>query len=151
MSLQGVPARSLLAIPGRGGAYLVDLRTLPPEVQRVLEGLADSVHARIEALHRATDFALIQMGASFGFVNLVGLSGSTQEALNFGKYGMPVAGSTQFTWSFGATEPDAGYGIQLTLNGPNTMPTIMKFTDRVRVDFGAVTPAGLKADLLLYR
>src|SRR3990172_1030741 len=148
MSLQGLPARPLLAIPGRGGAYLVDPTSLPPEARRAIESLADSIHGRIDALHRATDLALVQIGSSFGFVNLVGLSGSTQEARNFCRVGMPLGGSTQFTWNFAATEVDSSYGIQLTLNGPNTMPTVMKFIDRVRLDFGTVTPAGLKADLM---
>lgn len=152
MSLLGVAGRPLLPILSPGGAYLVAVRELPEQEQRALLAIYDDLHGQILTVRRVLDITITDHVANAaGFASVIGIGGSTQPANNFSLVALPVAGSTQFTWAFGATEADTTYGIALGLSGPNTLPTVMKFVDRVRLDFGAVTPAGLQADMLLFR
>jgi len=152
VSLLGAGGRPFLPVLTTGGSYLVAVRDLPEQEQRAITAAYEDLHGQIVALRRALEIAVTDLTTNAaGFANIIGIGGSTQAANNFSTIAFPIAGSTQFTWAFAATEFDTSYGIVLGLNGQNTLPTVMKFVDRVRLDFGAVTPTGLRADVLLFR
>ena len=124
MSLLGAGGRPFLPVLTTGGSYLVAVRDLPEQEQRAITAAYEDLHGQIVALRRALEIAVTDLTTNAaGFANIIGIGGSTQAANNFSTIAFPIAGSTQFTWAFAATEFDTSYGIVLGLNGQNTLPT----------------------------
>ncbi len=152
MSLQGIPARPWLPVPGPGGVYLSVPQDVPDSVQKSLRDVLALVERRNNEMLKILDNAYQDIvNNTNGLLGVQGISGTGVRALNWASVGMNVGGATQFSWSFTATEPDTNYGMRVQLSGAFSPPTIMKYTNRVELHFGNVTPTGLKADLLLYR
>ncbi len=155
MTLQGSPLYPYIPARSTLGSFLVSLDQVDPQLRQPLLDLSAQMEQRIKDVEDAVRNAFYQVNQhAAGFVQCVGISGSTQQALNFAKVGFPVGGSTQFTWTFQATEPDTLYGILYALSGrpdPAGIPTIVKSNGWVQMQFNAVTPAGLQADLVLVR
>jgi hypothetical protein len=154
VSLQGIASRNFLSLPvfSKGGTFLSLGVDLPPEVSQVIKTTLELIDQRFNMLRTQLDQAYATIANNTnGIVNAVGFSGSTQAALNFSKVALPIAGGQTFTWTFGATEIDTNYGIIYGFNGPNALPTVVKYTNRTVLSFAAPTPTGLQADLMLFR
>ena len=154
MSLQSISSRTFLAKPyfSKGGAYLSFGSNLDPNVNEALASLMNMIDQRFNTVQAQVDQAYTNIANNTGGIyNAVGFSGSTQPALNFSKVALPIAGGQTFTWTFGATEIDTNYGIVYGFNGPNALPTVVKYTNRTVLSFASATPTGLQVDMMLFR
>ena len=150
--IQGVPDYAYIPIQSSLGTFLASVQNLPTGVQQVLQQAMTVIEQRFRDTDeriRQSNYRITRQGA--GFSETIGISGSTQQAYNWSMVNLPVGGTTQATWTFRTAESDSQYGVLCGLNGPGTLPTVLKGTAGVTLQWASATPTGMRADLLLFR